>query len=154
MSAARASMAPPALLGFVALAQGGAIVLAVVAWNGSATKASPTGQISWAAVAALAVAVSGTVNALWLGRSRRVVGLRQRQVIVRIQEVGDQYGPSPAPGTGTGGDITLVAVDGMSLYHRVGCVLMHGRPGARAGRAPDRRVRRAATVWLVPARSD
>ena len=137
MSAARASFAPPAVLGVAALAQGGAIALALLAWNGSATKASPTGQISWVAVAALAVAVSGTVNALWLARTRRVIGIRQRQVTIRIREVGDRYGPSPALETGTGGDITLVAVEGMGLYHRVGCILMHGRPGAKAGRAPD-----------------
>ena len=59
MSAARASMAPPAVLGFVALAQGGAIALALVAWIASATKASPTGQIPWIVLAVLAVAVSG-----------------------------------------------------------------------------------------------
>jgi hypothetical protein len=145
-------MAPPAVLGFVALAQGGAVALAVVAWNGSATKASPTGQISWAGVAALAVAVSGAVNALWLGRARRVVGIRQRQVTARIREVGDRYGLSLAPGTGTGGDVTLVAVEGMGLYHRVDCVLMHGRPGARAGRAPDHEsAGRRPCGWCRPA---
>jgi hypothetical protein len=152
VSAARASMAPPAVVGFVALAQGGAIVLAVVAWNGSATKASPTGQIVWAGVAVFAVAVSGAVNALWLGRARRVIGIRQRQVTVRIREVGDRYGPSPALGTGTGGDVTLVAVEGMGLYHQVGCVLMHGRPGARAGVAAEHEsAGRRPCGWCLPA---
>jgi hypothetical protein len=107
-------------------------------------------------VAALAVAVSGAVNALWLGRARRVVGIRQRQVTARIREVGDRYGLSLAPGTGTGGDVTLVAVEGMGLYHRVGCVLMHGRPGARAGRsAPDHEsAGRRPCGWCLPAPVD
>jgi hypothetical protein len=137
VSAARASLAPPAVLGVVALAQVGAIAIAGVAWNGSATKASPTGQISWAGLAALAVAVSGAVNALWLARARRIIGIRQRQVTALIQEVGDRHGPPPALGTQTGGGVTLVAVDGMGLYHRAGCVLLQGRPGARAGHAAD-----------------
>ncbi len=138
MSAARASLAPPAVLGVPwALAQAGAIAIAVVAWNGSATKASPTGQISWAGLAAVAVAVSGAVNALWLARARRVIGIRQRQMTTLIQEVGDRRGPSPALGAETGADVTLVAVDGMGLYHRAGCVMLQGRPAARAGHAPD-----------------
>ena len=152
MSVARASLAPPAVLGVVALAQGGAIALAVVAWNGSATKASPTGQISWAGLAALAVAVSGAANAVWLARARRVIGIRQRQMAARIREVGDRHGPSPALGTGTGGDVTLVAVEGMALYHRVGCVLLQGRPGIRAGHAPDHEsAGRRACGWCLPA---
>lgn len=152
MSVARASLAPPAVLGVAALAQGGAIALAVIAWNGSATKPSPTGQISWAGLAALAVAVSGAVNAVWLARARRVIGIRQRQLTARIQEVGDRHAPSPALGTGTAGDVTLVAVAGMALYHRVGCVLLQGRPGIRAAHAPDHEsAGRRPCGWCLPA---
>ena len=150
MSAARASLAPPAVLGVAALAQAGAIALAVIAWNGSATKASPTGQISWAGLAAVAVAVSGAVNALWLARARRVIGLRHRQVTARIREVGDRYGPPPAREQETG-DATLVAVEGMALYHRVGCALTHGRPAARPGRATDHEAAgRQPCGWCLP----
>ena len=46
----------------------------------------------------------------------------------------------------------MVAVDGMALYHRVGCVLMHGRPGARAARAPDHEsAGRRPCGWCLPA---
>jgi hypothetical protein len=155
VSAARASLAPPTVLGLVALAQAGAIAIAVVAWNGSATKASPTGQISWASVAAFAVVVSGAVNALWLARARRIIGIRQRQVTALIQEVGDRHGPSPALGAGTRTDVTLVAVDGMGLYHRAGCVMLQGRPAARAGHAADHEsAGRRPCGWCLPAPVD
>lgn len=156
MSAARASLAPPAVLGVPvvgvwALAQAGAIAIAVVAWNGSATKASPTGQISWAGLAAIAVAVSGAANAMWLARARRVIGIRQRQVTALVHEVGDRHGPSPALATGTGADVTLVAVDGLGLYHRGNCVMLQGRPGARAGHAAEHEsAGRRPCGWCLP----
>ena len=160
MSAERASLAPPPDLGVPvlniparrvwALAQAGAIALAVIAWDGSATKASPTRQVFWAGVAAVAVAVSGTVNALWLARARRVVGFRQRQVMADIRAVGERHAPAPARGL-EAGDATLVAVEGMALYHRVGCVLMRGRQGARPGHAPDHEAAgRQPCGWCLP----
>lgn len=131
------AFAPPAVLRRVAAVQGVTIVLALVAWGGSEAESSPDGQVVWVVLASLAVVLSGAVNGVWLVRARRAIGIRKRQVAARLREVGDRHAPSALGDTGTEAAVTTVVVDGMSLYHRLDCVLAEGRRGAQTGRRSD-----------------
>lgn len=132
----RDPLASPFELGAMVALQGLALALAAIAWNGASTEATPTGQMSWIGIALVAAVVSGGVNAAWLLRARRAVGLRQRAVAARVRELdGVAAGTSWAAGTESS-DMT-VAVPGLALYHRDGCALVEGRPRVRGGHRSD-----------------
>lgn len=130
------TVASPAALRLALALQGLTLALAVVAWNGSAGEAQPSSQMAWVALASLAVVLSGAVNAVWLLRARRAVGLRQRRVADLVRAVHHRHAPAQLEAA-TNGATAPVAVDGMAYYHRPDCVLMERRKGPKSGRASE-----------------
>lgn len=128
------------------------IALALIAWYGSSGVATPDCQIPWVALALFGPVLSGAVNGVWLLIARRALGIRQRKVSARIREVRDQYAPTAARAIAGEGAVSLVALEGMSFYHRAGCVLVQGRPGARTtNRRPDHEAAgRRPCGWCQP----
>ena len=93
-------------------------------------------QTTWLVVGVLGVMVVGLGSLLWVTSGRRAVRVRRDHLGDRIEDFLRGATPvGPPSGPGRAG---LVGLRGSVLYHRDGCLLVHGKP-VNALRGPGRR---------------
>ncbi len=111
-------------------AAAGLVVILVAWWGASGTTRLPT-LITWVDVAVVGVVVSGMANLVWLLEGRRAVGERRYAVL------GDPdltAGAAQRTVADLGGELSLVAAEAMTRYHRAACPAVAGRHVAAASR--------------------
>jgi hypothetical protein len=103
--------------GRLVLVQAVAVAVVVASAAMAGTRSSVPDQVLWLNVAVSAAILSGVANGLWIGRARRAIGRRRAALLAALDR-------SVEP---TGGDPTLVALPGMTLFHRPACPLVAGK---------------------------
>jgi hypothetical protein len=105
--------------GRLVLVQAVAVAVVVASAALAGTRDSVPDQVLWLNVAVSAAIVSGVANGVWLGRARRAIGRRRGALLAALDRL-----PAKEP---TGGEPTLVALPGMTLFHRPTCPLVAGK---------------------------
>jgi hypothetical protein len=152
MNAAHPPFAPPRLPAMVVGVQLLAVAVAVVAWYGTSGVDVPSRQLPWIGLACLAPMLSGAVNAVWILGTRRALGRRQQRMTERARRLAGELRQSGLPKETDLAAVKLVAVAGLTFYHRAGCVLVEAR-GCAASREDHERAGRSACGWCLPSPS-
>jgi hypothetical protein len=124
--------------GRLVLVQAVAVAVVVASAAMAGTRSSVPDQVLWLNVAVSAAILSGVANGLWIGRARRAIGRRRAALLAALDR-------SVEP---TGGDPTLVALPGMTLFHRPTCPLVAGK--AVAAVSGGERGHRQPCGWCDP----
>lgn len=115
-----------ALGGTASLLAGNALALIVIvaSWYGASNEGSPRSSMGWLNLAVVGVAIGGTTNRFWLGRSRRVLQQARSEVTARIGLV---TGATAAAATPEPGPQRVVSGANMTRFHRPDCPLAIGK---------------------------
>ncbi|HVW34360.1 MAG TPA: hypothetical protein VHL53_17635 [Acidimicrobiia bacterium] len=111
-------------LGFLALAQGAALLLIVAGWRGASRTAALTGQVGWVNLAAAGGGLALVANGLFLLHLRRVVVERRTAQVPNVST-----GSAP-----TGAEISVAPADswiwleGARRAHLGDCLLVSAKP--------------------------
>lgn len=130
---------PVVRLRWLIAAQAVSVAAILVAGRAAAGQAAVGDQVPWVSLAVTAAVVSGAGNALWLLHLRRATGLRSRALLASMAAGATEADLAPVDPAAPEADAPLVAVPGMTLVHRPGCLLVVGKRTEPAGRdAGDR----------------
>ena len=117
----------PAL--WLALVNGGGMLLILVAWWGSSGSVRLPNQVAWLNVGVLGVVTAGAGNVTWLLAGRRAIAERRGAMQARIAALAPAVA---APDVAAAADERLVSRAGMTRYHRKECPLVAGKTVAGA----------------------
>lgn len=105
----------------------GAVAI-LVGWIGVSGEPAPARQTGWMNVGIAGLVIAGVGTAVWLMTARRAIGQRRRQLLA---DVATGAGPAGPDSTIVTRPETLVALPGMTRYHRSSCELVAGK-GAKS----------------------
>jgi hypothetical protein len=107
----------------------------IFAWYGASGTDRLSAQVEWADLAVVGALVAAAGNVVWVLSGRRAVGLRRAAQMEHLGLFLDSRlavaGADESPTLELLLDAGLVAVKGLTLYHRADCPLVSGRRVAR-----------------------